>query len=137
MGMSPAECVSEVGRLLQWYPGVRVIEAVHSATDCKTYITLSITSLQSFARLVEFCCARANVHLNVRSGARFLEFGQPFDESNLRYLLEFPDEGSSGSFSEPPAPIHIFGIAMANDLKLLGLIAAGDADNLLRAWRPS
>lgn len=134
MGMSPDEMVSEISRLVESYPGVRVQSAVHQVDTFSTFISLSITSIQSLARIVQISCDWTNVEVEILPGGRSMTYGQPYDESNSTYTIRIPDDDGRGSFANPPAPLHIFGICLARDLKHLGLIACDDADDLQRKW---
>gem|GEM_PF-6653705 len=133
MEMSPEDCVENVSRLLGCFPGVRVISAVHSKEHAKTFVRLSITSLQSLARIACTCNCAANVSLNIRAVIP-MERGQPIDESKVDYSIVIPDDDGRGSFADPPGPLHILGAYLAVDLKHLGLLEAKVADELQIAW---
>src|SRR5262245_50480810 len=98
--MTPDECTEHVGRLLGLFPQVKVLSAVHSEKDRKTFVAMSIMSLQSLAIIVHTCNVGANVSLRVNGTAVLRQPGKPVDESKLRYTLEIPDDDGRGSFAD-------------------------------------
>lgn len=92
---------------------------------------MSITSLQSFARIIHHCQAGANVGVHICTAGTSIPKGQPVDVGGLRYSIELRDDDGRGSFDDPPAPIQILGIFLARDLRNLGLIDDEKASKLL------
>src|SRR5258708_30356628 len=100
MEMSLDECAERVARLLGLFPGVNVVSAVHSARHLRTFIAMSITSLQSLVRIVQICNCGANVSLDINGTAVKRTRGKPVDETEARYTLEIRDDEGRGSFTE-------------------------------------
>jgi len=95
---------------------------------------MSITSLQSFARIMHHCQDGANVPLHVSTAGTSIPKGQSVDVGGFRYSMEFRDDDGRGSFDDPPAPLQILGIFVVRDLRNLGLIDTERAGKLLEEW---
>lgn len=127
--MSADEIVSQVAWLLELFPSVCVVNAVHDDAKRQSYFKLGIMSLLSLARIVRHCVG-ANVRLDVHAA----NFDNPVDENSLDFSIVVPDDDGRGGFDNPPAPLQFFGIYLARDLKRLMLLPADEADAIQRAW---
>ncbi len=90
--MTPDECIVQISRLLECFPGVGVVSAYRNNTTCKTYFRLRITSLQSLMRIVIHCQVGANVGVAIDTAGTSLHGGQPIDETSFRYYFTLLDD---------------------------------------------
>ena len=117
----------EVERLLTLYEGVEV--CWRRAQSRLVYFDLSITNLESLARLVHWCGA-ANIRMDVQSRSKW-DYNAA-DPKFLRFQVRIREHDPAPI--DPPSTLQIFGAFLAWDLKSRRILEREEANRLLDAW---
>ncbi len=121
------ESLSEVERLLQMLPGVKVEMSNPWVDGIKLRLAVSQESLALLAHSADF----SNVDLFVGTVEPPRRFGERCDPEGLRYILWVPNDPGPVM---PPSRLQKIGLFLACELKVRGLLDAAELDRLQTKW---